>query len=46
MLKIPQISTVDEKKEAGDNENTSESRMLENMVGFFNYMIIVNCYKV
>ncbi|KAG5339003.1 IGB1B protein, partial [Acromyrmex charruanus] len=31
-VEIPQISTVDEKKEARDNENTSESRMLENMM--------------
>ncbi|KYM98892.1 PREDICTED: immunoglobulin-binding protein 1b [Cyphomyrmex costatus] len=31
-VEIPEISSIDEKKEAGDNENTSESRMLENMV--------------
>ncbi|XP_018315511.1 immunoglobulin-binding protein 1 [Mycetomoellerius zeteki] len=31
-VEIPEISTGDEKKEAGDNENTSESRMLENMI--------------
>jgi len=43
-VEIPKIDSTDEKKEAGDNQNISESSKLENMVGFF-YIIIVNCYR-
>lgn len=34
-VKIPEIDSTDKKKEGGDNQNISETKMLENMVGFF-----------
>lgn len=42
---VPEISSTDGKKEAGDNQNMPESKMLENMVGSLYHMIIVNFYE-